>query len=531
MAAPAAAPPVRDDERARRVRPPAWLALAAVAVAAVVCLPVGYLALLASQDLGRTLDDLMQWRTVALAARSLGLTAAVTAASVGLAVPLAWLTVRTDLPGRRVWTVLTALPLVLPSYIAAALAVSLLGPSGELQDLVGVERLPSIYGFPGAFAVLTLVSYPLVLLTVRSALARLDPALEDAARAMGRSPWAVFRTVVAPQLGPAVGAGALLVALYALSDFGAVSLMRFDSFTRVIYTEYRTSFDRVGAASLATLLVGLALVLLWLEGRTRRRMTYWRAGPGAGRPAPVTALGRWRWPALGYCAGVVAIALVLPVGGLVYWTARSLSGAVDWGALAGAALDSLVAAGLAAAVAAACALPVALLAARYDGRVARGVERAAWVGHALPGIVVALALVFFGTRVAAPLYQTLAMLVVALVVLFLPLALGASRAAILQVSPRVEEAARGMGRSTLGVTATITAPLARGGVLAGAALVFLTAIKELPATLLLAPIGFETLAVATWRATSIGSYERGAVPALVLLAVSAPPLWLLTRRS
>jgi len=123
------------------------------------------------------------------------------------------------------------------------------------------------------------------------------------------------------------------------------------------------------------------------------------------------------------------------------------------------------------------------------------------------------------------------MLVVALVVLFLPLALGASRAAILQVSPRVEEAARGMGRSTLGVTATITAPLARGGVLAGAALVFLTAIKELPATLLLAPIGFETLAVATWRATSIGSYERGAVPALVLLAVSAPPLWLLTRRS
>jgi len=167
---------------------------------------------------------------------------------------------------------------------------------------------------------------------------------------------------------------------------------------------------------------------------------------------------------------------------------------------------------------------------RFRGPFAMAVERLSYTGHALPGIVVALALVFFGTRVVIGLYQSLAMLVFAFVVLFLPLALGIARASMLQVSPRVEEAARSMGRSQWSVLRTVTAPLIAPGVLAGAALVFLTAIKELPATLILAPIGFETLATEIWGATSVGFFERGAVPALVLLAVSAVPLYLLTAR-
>ncbi|MGH2993383.1 MAG: ABC transporter permease, partial [Solirubrobacterales bacterium] len=162
--------------------------------------------------------------------------------------------------------------------------------------------------------------------------------------------------------------------------------------------------------------------------------------------------------------------------------------------------------------------------------VSRGIERLSYTGYALPGIVVALALVFFGTRVAIGLYQTLAMLVFAFVVLFFPLAAGVTRSALLQVSPRVEEAARSLGRTPLGVLRTITAPLTASGMLAGGALVFLTAVKELPATLILAPIGFETLATEIWKATSVGFFERGAVPSLVLLAISAIPLYMLTAR-
>ncbi len=224
------------------------------------------------------------------------------------------------------------------------------------------------------------------------------------------------------------------------------------------------------------------------------------------------------------------MSLVLPVAVLGYWSTRSVGGDVQWALVAEAAGNSLLAAAVAAVAGAAAALPVALLAARHPGRGSRLIERMSFAGHALPGIVVALALVFLGTRAWPGLYQTLAMLVLAYVVLFLPQAIGATRAALLQIDPHVEEAARSLGRTPLAVLRTVTAPLARAGVLAGAALVFLTAVKELPATLVLAPIGFDTLATEVWRTTSAGFYERGAVPSLVLLAVSAVPLALLTLR-
>jgi len=504
-----------------------------VLVAVAAALPLAYLVLIVAGSADTALETIWRERTAVLVARSIALTVAVTATAIAIAVPLAWFTVRTDLPGRRLWTVLAALPLVIPSYIGAYAFLSATGPQGLLQDLVqplGIGSLPSITGFFGAWLTLTLFTYPLLLLPVRASLRRLDPELEEAALAMGRSQAGVFGTIVVPQLVPAIGAGSLLVALYVLSDFGAVSIMRFDSFTTSIYTLYKASFDRIGAASLAALLVALMLVLLWLEARTRRREALYRSAPGSARTMRRVNLGRWRWPALGFCGAVATLALLIPVAVLVYWSLQSFAGSVDWPAVAAATGNSLLASGLAATAAALCAVPIAVLTVRFRGPFAMAVERLSYTGHALPGIVVALALVFFGTRVVIGLYQSLAMLVFAFVVLFLPLALGIARASMLQVSPRVEEAARSMGRSQWSVLRTVTAPLIAPGVLAGAALVFLTAIKELPATLILAPIGFETLATEIWGATSVGFFERGAVPALVLLAVSAVPLYLLTAR-
>jgi iron(III) transport system permease protein len=496
-------------------------------------LPLVYLGVTVADSATAALDAIWRERTVQLVFRSTGLAAAVTAAAITIAVPLAWLTVRTDLPARRMWTVAAALPLVIPSYIGAYAFLSALGPQGLLQELLeplGVESLPSITGFWGAWLALTLFTYPLVLLPARSSLRRLDPQLEEAALGMGRSKWATFRTVVLPQLVPAIGAGSLLVALYVLSDFGAVSIMRFDSFTREIYTLYRASFDRIAAASLATLLVLLMLVLLWLEARARRPGALYRTAPGSARPARHFPLGPWRWPALAFCATVTLFALAVPIAVLVYWSLQSFAGELQWGDVTRAAGHSLLTAGLAAGVSALCAIPLAVLSVRFPSPVSRGIERLSYTGYALPGIVVALALVFFGTRVAIGLYQTLAMLVFAFVVLFFPLAAGVTRSALLQVSPRVEEAARSLGRTPLGVLRTITAPLTANGMLAGGALVFLTAVKELPATLILAPIGFETLATEIWKATSVGFFERGAVPSLVLLAISAIPLYMLTAR-
>ncbi|MBA2239944.1 MAG: iron ABC transporter permease, partial [Solirubrobacterales bacterium] len=463
-------------------------------------------------------------------AGSIGLAASVVAAAIVIALPIAWLTVRTDLPGRRLWATLCTLPLVIPSYVGAYLFVAALGPEGLASELLG-GSLPSLYGFLGAWLVLTLFTFPLVLIPVRGALKRLDPQLEEAARGMGRGPAETFRTVVLPQLGPPVAAGSLLVALYVLSDFGAVSILRFDSFTTEIYVNYRSAFDRVGAAALGTVLVILMAGLLWLSARLRGRHSLHRLGPGSARPAATVRLGRWRWPSLALVSGVSLVALVLPVGVLVYWASAGITnGGTSLEQVAALAGNSLLMGLWAAAIATACALVVAVLAGRYPNVVTRLIERAGYAGYALPGIVVALAIVFFATRAAQPLYQTIMLLVFALTIHYLPLAIGSISSSLSQVSPRVEEAARGLGRGPISVLRTITVPLVRGGILAGAALVFLHALKELPATLILAPIGFETLATDIWNQTQFGFYEASAIPALVLLVIAAPPLYLLSER-
>lgn len=517
-----------------RLRPPRRLSrttlllwAGAAAVAAAVLLPTVYLLLRALAADAAVLATLLRPGTWATLARTAWLAVAVTAAATLLAVPLAWLTARTDLPLRRVWATLLPLPLVIPSYVGAYLYASALGPRGLLQQALegplNIARLPTIYGFPGALFTLTMLSYPYMLLSVRAALWRMDPAAEEAARSLGYGPWGTFWRVTLPLLRPAIGAGGLLVALYALRDFGAVALMRYDTFTRVIYVQYR-SFDRAGAALYALLLIGLTLLILALEARTRGRARYDQGGVGVTRPPATVALGTWRWPALALCAAVVGLGLVLPAGMLLFWLVRGLRAGEGLGPLWAPTLNALLASGLAAGATVLAALPVAILIVRRPGRLTRLLEGLCYSAFALPGIAVALALVFFGIGLAPFLYQSLAMLVLAYGVLFLPQAVGALRGALLQVHPSLEEAARSLGHGPARVLLRVTAPLIRPGALAGASLVFLTAMKELPATLLLAPTGFKTLATEVWSAVSEAFFARAAAPALLILLLSSAPM-------
>jgi iron(III) transport system permease protein len=510
------------------------LTIVAVTTVAAVLLPLAYLVARAAGADREAWEVLSLDRTGPLIVDTglLVIVVVVLAACVG--VPLAWLVVGTDLPWRRFWAVAAALPLVIPSYVAALVLLSAFGPRGLVQDLLeepfGVERLPDIYGLPGAAAALTLSTYPYVFLLTAAALRDLDPSLEEAARSLGYSRVAAFRRVTLPALRPAIAAGSLLVALYVLSDFGVVSLMDYPSLTRSIYLQYQALFDREPAAILSLVLVVLAALVLLLEGRFRRRARYHRASPGAGRPpAPVT-LGAWRWPAFGFCLLVVSAFLVLPLAVLGYWTLQAAPFGdgldIPWQE----AGNSLLASTLAAAVAAVASLPVAFLPRIHPARWTRAVERASFTANALPGIVIALALVFFGARYGGFVYQSLAILVFAYVVRFFPQGLAATSATLQTVDPRVEEAARGLGHGSLAVLARVTAPLIRPGLAAGAALVFLSAMKELPATLLLRPIGFDTLAIEIWTATSVAAYSDAAPPALLLVAVSAPFVYLLAAR-
>lgn len=510
------------------------LLVLALGVAALLLLTPTYLVIRAVESGRASVDVLLRASTVQAFGRTLTLAGAVTAACLLLGVPLAWLTTCTDLPGRRFWSVAVALPLVLPSYVAAYLFVSTFGPKGLLQSLLaplGVDRLPNLYGFAGATVVLTLLSYPYVLLSVRVAFKRLDPALVEAARSLGLTPWQAFRRVTLPHLRPAMVAGSLLVALYVLRDFGAVSMLRYDTFTRIIYVQYQSFSNRATAAVLALVLVAMTAVLIYLDVRTRGRARYMRQAIGAARQAQPVALGRWRWPALAGIGAVVGLALVGPAGSLLYWLVRGMQRSQTLGSLWEPAAGSFAVSLAAAVVAVLAALPVAILVVRRPNFfLSRFVERITYVGFALPGLVVALALVFFGIHYARALYQTLPMLVAAYVIVFLPQAVGTCRTSLLQVSRSAEEAGHSLGHGSLGVFRRITLPLVMPGVLSGGALVFLTAMKELPATLILSPIGFKTLSISVWSAISEAFFAQAAAPSLLLILLSSIPLALLTLR-
>ncbi|GGM60583.1 iron(III) transport system permease protein [Halarchaeum rubridurum] len=474
-------------------------------------------------------------------ATSIALVAVVTGASVVLGVPLAFLTVRTDLPFRRFWTIAVALPLVIPSYLGAFTYISAFGPSGYIADLLaplGVDSVPSVYGFGGVALVLTLYTFPYVFITTRASLLSFDESLVEAARTLGVSRIEAFRRVTLPQLVPGIASGALLVALYALSDFGTPNLLRLEVLTQAIWVEFN-GFGRETAAMLSLQLLTITAVILALQSRVGDSTQGAYVGTRASTSDTTVALGRWKAPALAFCASVVTMCLVVPLGVLFVWFRRGSSAigrtrlVFEWSYASNSVLVS-VAAAVACALA---AIPVAYLAARHRSTVAELIDRATYIGYAMPGIVLGLALVFFGVSYGAAvddlssvigaasylptLYQTLPLLIFAYVVRFLPQSVGATRSSVMRVDRELTEAARLLGESPLGAFRRVALPLIAPGVFAGAALVFLTTMKELPATLLLQPTGFDTLVTYIWAVRESGSYGAAAIPAFVLIVVSA----------
>jgi iron(III) transport system permease protein len=513
-------------------RPPAPLLLVAASVAVLALIPLGYLvvaALGASDDI---LGPILRPRTLELVVSTLALGIAVALGAVGLGVPLAWLTTRTDLPARRAWSVLSIAPLAVPSYLLAFAFVGAFAPRGwvaELLEPMAAVSPPSVYGFAGTALVLTLATLPFVVISTRAALARLDPATEEAARSLGRGPWGAARTAIVPVIAPAVGAGVLLACLYAISDFGAVTILRYDTLATAIYSQYRFSFDRSSAAVLALSLLALGLVFLWAEGRVRRRAAL-RTPHGRRRvPVPVR-LGPWRWPALALCAVVATLSLGVPVATIALWFVNGVSRGVEVQAGLDVVRDSLFLAGSSAAMAVLVALPLARLVVHFPGRWSGASERLLYAIYAVPGISLALAVVFFTLNALPVLYQTLFALVLAVTLRFLVQSVGALRGPMLQVSPRTVEAARSLGERPVGVLRSVTLPLLRPGLVAGVLLVLLSALKELPLTLLLAPPGFSTLATELWDAAREAYYAQAAVPAMLLLLVSFVSIGLLVWR-
>ncbi len=493
-------------------RPPAPLLVGALLAPALVLLPIAITLAGASHvEPAEAVATLVRPLVGSLIVNTVALVVAATFAAAVIGTATAWFVERTDLPGRRLWSGLAAVPLAIPAFVTSFAWVSV---SPLLQD------------FDGALLVVVCAYTPLVYLPVAAALRGLDPALEETARTLGLGSWRCFVRVVLPQLRPAILGGMLLVALNTLTEFGAFALLRFRTFTTEIYAVYRTSFDGAEASLLASVLLVLCLLCLLAESRVRGRRRYARIARGVGRGVVLHPLGRAKWPVLLGFVLLTAVTVAVPLAMIAYW---SLQHGADAISPAQASLSRVVTAtastvgfGVAGAVVTTVlAFPITFLATRYEGsRLAAVAERSTFLAQGVPGIVVALALVALVIRHLHPLYQSAALLVTAYAILFLPLAMVSIRATLVQVPPGLEEAARTLGLGALATAWRITLPQAWSGVAAAVVLVFVSVSTELTATLLLAPIGTRTLATQVWSNTSTLAFAAAAPFAAAMTANS-----------
>lgn len=532
IAPPRGTRPERKPSPARRERAP--LALWAIGLLAVVpaVAPILYLLWNVVRAGVTDTSGIPAGRLADLFMSTAVLVVAVTATTAILGTATAWLTTRTDLTGRRLWSTLVTIPLVIPSYVGALAMLGTSGNSGLMTEAlrsIGLPGLPVFTGFWAAWGALSLWNFSYVHLLAVPSIRRMDPALEEAARGLGSPRWRTLRTVVLPQLRPALLSGSLLVSLYVLSDFGAVSLLRYETFTRAIYAQFRGRLDVTPALFLSGVLIVVALVLVWAEQRSRGRSALAPTRPTR-TARHVRLSGVTRLAAYGFLAAVVIGALVLPLLTLAWWTIRGLSLGNPVDSVLPELVRSASVAGGAAVLTIVAAIPLAILTIRYAGKKTRLVESVTWSTYSLPHLAVGLGFLVLALRFIPPLYQTVPLLLIAYVAMFLPQALSAAQAGLRQIGTSIEEASHGLGVGSLGTLRRITLPLLWPSLLAGGALVFLTVMKELPATLLLRPTGFETLAVRIWSASSELFYTQASVAALVLVAVSAVPLYLLVAR-
>jgi iron(III) transport system permease protein len=488
--------------------------VAGALVVAVVLIPLGYV-LVATVAMGPHELQSLLWRPRVgeLLGNTLELLVGTVVLTTVIGVVGAVLVVRTDLGARGWWHAVLSAPLAVPAFVNSYGWVSLTS---------GVQS------YAGAVLVVSLSYYPLVYLPVVAALAGLDAAPEEVARSLGRNRWRAFIGAALPRLLPAVLGGALLVGLHTLAEFGALQLLDFATFTTAIYGQYRSAFASNAGTVLAGVLVALCVLLLLVELIARGRRRYARVGRASGRPPEPFVLGAWRWPARLLLLGLAVLSLGVPLYSLQHWLRVGSSTEFPVSELTAALFSTLGLAAAGAALTVVMAMPLAWLAVRRRGAASTLLERGGYLANALPGIVVALALITVTIHVVPSIYQTLPVLLVAYGILFLPRAIVSVRSSLEQAPPIFEDVAHSLGQGAISTLRRVTLPLVAPGIGAGAALVFLAISTELTATLLLSPLGTTTLATEFWANSSSVRYGAAAPYALLLVLAAVPATLMLS---
>ena len=526
----------------RRGGAPAALHVAGLVLACGFAFPGAYLVYRGARD-GIGPDGLL-WsaRTLGPLWRTLRLAVAVSASATVLGTGLAWLAMRTDLPLRRLWRILLPLPLVYPTFVGAAAFIRTFNPGGLANDLlarIGISAVPELRGFVGAWLVLTLMTFPYVYLPVAARLRQLPGSLEESARLLGDSAFAVFRRICMPHAATAIGAGTLLVFLYTVSDFGAVQLMRYDTLTRAIATNYLA--NPPVALALSLMLLVLAAAVVGAERWFSRRLP---DAPRSGSHRPLDyRLGRWQPLATAAVVLAVFASVFAPFIALFDWAQRgvlrSISGdralAVDYSSVADATFNTIWVSVVAAVVSVAAVLPIAMLVGRHRSRTGSLAHAVVISTFALPGLLIALSMRFWTLRtdfIFELFGDTAALLIFAYVVRFGSLAMGISVVAVRSVPDRLHDSARLLGAGPVRRLLTVDMPIMGPALGAGAGLVLLSVMKELPISLLVSPLGFSTLTTRIFGSFEDAFVAEAGLMGVILVTVSFALTWfLVVRRS
>lgn len=498
-------------------RPGSLVTVAALLMVAATLVPLGYIvSTLVSTGVHETAELVFRPRVAELLRNTAELVLLTVPISVALGVGLAWIVERTDVPGAAWWGPAFAAPLAVPAFV---------------NSYGWVSAIPSLHGLWAGVLVATVSYFPLVYLPAAATLRRLDPAVEESARALGSGPFAVFARVVLPQLRLAILGGGLLISLHLLAEYGAFAMIRFDTFTTAIFQQYQSSFAGAAGSTLSGVLVVLCLVLLAAEAGVRGRARYARIGGGAQRGVHRIRLGLGRIPMLLVLFGALAATLGVPLWTIGRWL--KIGGSAVWNTVdIGESLGQTIGlAATAAVITTLCAFPVAWVAVRSTSRFARIIEGANYITSSLPGIVIALALVTVSIRWLPVFYQTAATILAAYTLMFLPRALVSVRAGLAQVPTGLEEASLALGKSPAATFFRVTLRLTAPAAAAAAAMVFVAVATELTATLLLAPNGTNTLAMQFWQLSGELDYAAAAPYALIMIIASVPVTYLLFTQS
>ncbi len=472
--------------------------------------------------------------------RTINLTVLVTLSAAILGTGLAWLTIRTDLPSRRVLKLILPLPLVFPTFVGAAAFIRTLNPGGIANNLlenIGIDRTLELHGLFGAWLVLTLFTYPYVYLPVAARLKNLPSSLEESARLLGDSGWATFRKVILPQIASSLFAGSLLVFLYTISDFGAVQLMRYDTLTRAIWTT-RLNNQPVSFA-LALILLSLAAFAVIVETLFSRKFRK----PDFATQVEVilTPLKKWKSLAVSVSWLIVFLALITPTIALGDWAAdgllREFRGGrplfIEFEDIIKPTINTAWISMLTAVIAAVIVLPVSYLVAKYRSPIGNTANAVMTSTFAMPGLLIALSMFFWTLRTswaAEHLRGTIVILIFAYLVRFSAQALAPARAAVASIPESMEDASQVLGASKIKRFFSIDLPVVTPGLLAGSGLVLMSTMKELPITLLVSPFEFPTLTTKIFQSFEDAFVAEGGLLALILVLLSAILTWILVIR-